>query len=39
MYMSMETTSLPPGTKTFNTFLMLNVFQLIELNKFPGDVM
>ena len=39
--MSMGTTILTLGTKTFNTnptFLMLDVFQLIELNIFPGEL-
>ena len=38
-YMSIKTTILTPGTKTFNTntpFLMLNAFLLI-LNIFPGQ--
>ena len=38
VYMSMETTIWTSGTKTFNTNPTLNVFQLIELNMFPGEL-
>ena len=36
--MSIETTILTPGTNTNPTFLIVNIFHLIELNMVPREL-